>query len=753
MALSARDLTLDEKASLLSGGDMWHTKAVDRVGLQAWMMCDGPHGLRKRSAGDESGLKHSAPATCFPSGAGLAASWNRGLLEEVAAAVGAEARAEDVGVVLGPAVNIKRSPLCGRNFEYFSEDPLLAGELAKAHIRGLQSRGVGASIKHFAANNQETRRLLSDSRVDERTLREIYLTAFEIAVKGARPWTVMCAYNRINGEYCSQNRKLLTDILRTEWGFDGLVMTDWGACDLRAAGVAAGQDLEMPASGGVNDRAVIAAVKSGELPEAAVDLAVDRSLALAAKVAAGAASPAPVFDREAHHALARRAAGECMVLLKNDGALLPLDPDRPVAFIGAFAESPRYQGGGSSHINPTRVENAREAAQAIAPGKVSYAPGYGPDGEAIDAALLAEARRTAAAAEAAVVFIGLTDRIESEGFDRTDLRLPESQLALLRAVAEVQPRVAVVLSNGAPVEMPWLDTVPAVLEAYLGGQASGGAVADLLFGRTNPSGKLAETFPLRLEDTPTYLDFAGPGDAVEYREGVFVGYRWYDARRLPVLFPFGHGLSYTDFAYGGLSADKPVFAAGGTLSVSLEIANTGGRPGQEIVQLYVRPIAPARVRPVQELKGFAKLELGVGESRRAGFELDDRAFARWGDQGWEIDPGEYELAAGASSRDLRSFLRIRVDAPRPAKRWTRYDCLGPVLDDPRYADFLKPLAERFNAVFGYTDRSRPEWRMIQAMLAESPLRTLASFGAAADLDSLIAELQAVEDGRPAPLRP
>lgn len=729
-------MTLEEKASLCSGRDFWSTKAVERLGIESWMMTDGPHGLRKQAAASDAlGLHQSVPATCFPSAAGLGATWNKELVREVGEALGVESSAENVGVILGPGANIKRSPLCGRNFEYFSEDPLLAGELAAAHVRGVQSQGVGASLKHFAANNQERLRMTIDAVVDERTLREIYLTAFETAVKKAKPWTVMCAYNKLNGTYCSQNKRLLTGILRDEWGFDGIVVTDWGACDDRVAGLAAGQDLEMPSSGPDNDRSIVEAVRSGRLDERTLDRAVERNLRLFFRVKEGRGK-ARSFDPAAHHALARRAAAEASVLLKNEANLLPLPKEGKVAFLGAFAKTPRYQGGGSSHINPTRVDAAWDEAVRSLSGTVelSYAAGYDPADSRPVPALLAEARAAAAAADIAVVFAGLTDDFESEGFDRAHLRMPESHIALIREAAASAKKTVVVLSCGAPIEMPWLAGADAVVLGYLGGQAGGSAAVDILFGDAEPSGRLAETFPLRLEDNPSYLNFPGGADTVEYREGVFVGYRHYDSAAVPVLFPFGYGLSYTNFEYSDAAVDKDRLSDLETVTVSVSVKNAGTRSGKETVQLYVEAAAASVPRPRKELKGFEKIDLAPGESKRVSFVLDSRAFAFWdaASSRWRAESGGYVLRLGSSSADLRAAVRVELSETAPrAKVYDRNTVVADLLAHPAFARAGAPLLAALRAAFGVSGDASVQSLMMDALIRELPLRNLKAFASAA----------------------
>ena len=664
------DLTLEEKAALCLGSDFWHTAAVPRLGIPAITMADGPHGLRKKAQeGEYDQISGSVPATCFPTASALASSFDAELVRRVGEAIGVEARAQGVDVVLGPGINIKRSPLCGRNFEYFSEDPLVSGVLGAALVQGVQSQGVAACPKHFAANNQETERARISADVDERTLREIYLPAFERVVTEARPWTVMCSYNKINGTYASEHSWLLTDVLRDEWGFDGLVMSDWGAVHDRVAALAAGLDLEMPPKLGVDDAAIVAAVRAGELDEAVLDRAVTRVLRL---VERANARDGDAFDVDAHHALARAAAAECAVLLKNEGSLLPLAPaaGETVAVIGEFARRPRYQGAGSSQVNPTRVDVALDELRAAVPDgvEVAFAAGFGIGTTRDDAALADEAAALAAAADVVVAFLGLPGADESEGFDRDHLDLPANQTALLVRVAEANPRVVVVLANGSAVRLSdWEHHARSVLECWLSGQAAGGAIADLLLGAANPCGRLAETLPLRLEDTPSYLNFPGEAGHVRYGEGVFVGYRGYDALDREVSYPFGHGLSYTSFQYADLHARVSGRAEDGDLvvEVSCRVVNTGSRPGKEVVQLYVGDPEASVARPPRELKGFAKVDLDVGQSETVAFRLEARDLSYWSTRAadWVLEAGEFTLAIGASSRDLRLSTTIDVDAP------------------------------------------------------------------------------------------
>lgn len=671
------ELTLEEKASLCLGSDFWRTAPIPRLGIPSIAVSDGPHGLRKQpDEGDHVGISGSLPATCFPTASALGSSFDPDLVHRVGKALGVEALAQGVDVVLGPGINIKRSPLCGRNFEYFSEDPLVSGMLGAALVEGLQSQGVGASVKHYAANNQETDRLRVSADVDERTLREIYLPGFERVVGQARPWTVMCAYNKVNVVYASENRWLLTELLRDEWGFEGLVVSDWGAVHDRVAALAAGLDLEMPPNLGVSDAEIVAAVRSGELDDAVLDRAVARVLrlvdrALSSAVDAGEVAAAqPEFDADAHHALARAVAAECAVLLKNDRGLLPLQLSAgdTVAVIGEFARTPRFQGAGSSQVNPTRVDNALDELRAAVPHgvEVTFAPGFATDADDV---LAAEAVALAGRASVVVAFLGLPDAEESEGFDRTHMDLPANQTALVSRLAAANPNLVVVLANGSAVRFSdWERHAPAVLECWLSGQAAGGAAADLLVGAANPSGRLAETLPLRLEDNPSFLNFPGEHGHVRYGEGVFVGYRGYDALDLPVSYPFGHGLSYTGFEYADLTATLTGSAEDGTLAVAVSctVTNTGQGPGKEVVQLYVTDPESTVARPPQELKGFAKTAtLAPGKSQTMTFRLQSRDFSYWSvrQHRWVLEGGTFRLSVGASSRDLRLATTIEVSAP------------------------------------------------------------------------------------------
>ena len=653
-------MTLEEKAGLTSGQNNWFTKAVERLGVPAVRTSDGPHGLRTQ-AGDVISMAEgdSAQAVCFPAACATAASFDRDLLRRMGQALGRECQALGVDVLLGPGVNIKRSPLCGRNFEYFSEDSVLAGELGAAFVQGVQSQGRGTCVKHFFANSQEHRRMDSSSEMDERTMREIYLPAFETVVKKARPWTVMASYNKIGGVHSTANRRYLTGLLREEWGFDGAVVSDWGATHDRAAAVAAGCDLTMPAED--TDGQIVAAVKEGRLAESDLDACCVRLLELAFQAAEGR-KEGVAFDYEGDHALAREIAGQSMVLLKNEGGLLPLSKNAAAAFIGPFAAAPRYQGGGSSHINSSKVVNAREAAQKAGLA-VRYAPGCREDG-GTDDALLAQAVQAARAAEAAVVFIGLTDAMESEGADRRHMGLPQGHNTLVEAVCAANPNTVVVLHNGSPVELPWVEKPKAILETYLGGQAVGQAVVNVLYGDVNPSGHLPESFPLRLEDNPSYLYYFGENGVVRYHEGLFVGYRYYESKGQEVLFPFGHGLSYTTFSYSDLAVDKTQMAEGEELTVQVTVTNTGSRFGRAVVQLYVAPEKVEMIRPVRELKDFAKVSLAPGESKVVTFNLGHRAFAHWNPatHSWRCEKGAYTIQIGENAHDILLEQEVRLEA-------------------------------------------------------------------------------------------
>jgi len=736
-------LSVEEKASLLSGADFWHTAALEDHGVPSIMLTDGPHGLRKqRGSGDHLGLGDSVPATCFPPAVAMGSSWDVDLVRRVGESIGTEAAVEDVAVVLGPGVNIKRSPLCGRNFEYFSEDPVVAGVLGAAMVDGIQSRGVGASLKHFAANNQETDRMRVSADVDPRPLREIYLRAFQRVVEDARPWTVMCSYNRVNGVYASEDRWLLTTVLREEWGFDGVVVSDWGAVDDRVRALAAGLDLEMPGSRGTTTAQLLAAVADGSLDADVVDVAAGRVLALVDRTGAAVENPA-TLDVDAHHALAREAAGRSVVLLKNDGGLLPLAQDASIAVIGAFAAEPRYQGAGSSIISPTRLDHALDEIRSLATGSVTYAAGFSTAVEVSDAesaALRDEAVAAAAGAEVAVVFLGLPARLESEGYDRADVDLPAAQLAVLAAVVEANPNVVVVLSNGGVVALPFAAGVPAILEGWLLGQAGGGATADVLFGVVNPSAKLTETIPLRFADSPAYLDFPGEFSHVRYGEGLFVGYRWYDARDLDVAYPFGHGLSYTTFEYGSPSATT---LADGDVDVRVAVTNTGSVAGREVVQLYSSLPAAVTQRPPRELKAFASVALEVGETREVTLRVRRKDLAYWDVRvdSWIVDGGTYTLEVAASSRDVRASVRVEVAGDPVTLPLSRSSSIGEVLADPVAGPILQAAIAEMMGAAPDAAGLVPEGVDLQKMLDSFPIGRVGMFAADVDpamIDALLA---------------
>ena len=652
--LLLKKLTLEEKCALLSGAETFKTRGMPEHGIPQIWLSDGPHGLRKQAGeSDHLGLNPSVPATCFPTASAVANSWDAALGEEIGAALGEEAAAQEVSVVLGPGLNMKRNPLCGRSFEYFSEDPYLAGKLAAGYIRGIQSKGVAACPKHFAVNSQETRRMASDSIVDERTLREIYLTGFEIAVKEGHPRSIMSSYNLVNGTYANENKHLLMEILRGEWGFDGAVITDWGGSNDHALGVKNGSTLEMPAPGGDSVRELLAAVESGKISESDIDARLSELLPLVFDTKAALDAAPREFDAAAHHALARRAAEESLVLLKNEGSLLPLAAGTKVAVIGDFAKNPRYQGAGSSMVNSTQVDVLLDKLIDSELNVIGYQQGFDRHGKP-DAALQKSACELATQADTVILCMGLDEIAESEGLDRSNLRLAQNQVELLQAVAAVNPKIVVVLYSGSVVETPWLDNCQALLYAALGGQAGAGAVADALTGKVNPCGKLAETWPLAYADVPSAADFATRRKTVEYREGLYIGYRYFTTAEKAVRFPFGYGMSYTTFAYSDMAADEQ--------GVSLTVTNTGSVAGTEIVQLYIAKKNSELFRPAKELKGFARVTLAPGEKQRITITLDDKAFRFWNVKAnrWEIEGGEYELLVGASVEDIRLCEKISV---------------------------------------------------------------------------------------------
>ena len=704
------------KIPLTGGSDFWHTPAVPEAELPELMWTDGPHGVRKQSgSSDHVGINASEPATCFPPAVGLASSWDPDLVEQVGVALGEECRALDVGVLLGPGMNIKRSPLCGRNFEYFAEDPFVAGELASALVNGIQSQGIGTSVKHFAANNQETDRMRRDSQVDARTLREVYLRGFGKVVRKAKPWTIMCSYNKVNGTFASENHWLLTEVLRDEWGFDGVVVSDWGAVWNRVRALKAGLDLEMPANPG-HEQEVRAALDTGEIDAATIDQAYARVEAVVRKALASLDGAPDSFDVDGHHALARRMAEQCVVLLSNDG-VLPLARETKVAVVGEFARTPRYQGAGSSRVNPTRLDNALDAITALVGHEVPFAPGFTTAaGQELAAGAHEAAVAVARNADVVLAFLGLGENHESEGYDRDTADLPAEQLALLEDILAANPNVVVVLSNGASVLLPFADRVRAVVEGWLLGQAGGGVLADVLYGVVNPSGKITETIPHRLADVPSALHFPGDDSGVRYGEGLFVGYRGYDASATESAFPFGHGLSYTTFEYSGLA----LAAADAGLTVSLTVTNTGQRAGREIVQAYVSVPGSAVVRVPRELKGFASVVLEPGASGRVEIAIgpDDLAYWSVRDDAWVVEGGEYTVEVGASSRDLRLSGTVTVAGNEPFRPLALYSTVAEAMAVPAFAEMITGMA---GAIFG----DDPD---LIRMMESIPLAALAGFG-------------------------
>ena len=682
-------LTLEEKAGLCSGADHWHTKAVERLGIPAVKFSDGPHGVRAEDPHADRPYTF-IPTICFPAACATAASFDVEALEQMGRALGRECQAVEVDTLLGPAVNIKRSPVCGRNFEYFSEDPYLTGKLASAYIHGVQSQGVGTSVKHFAANNQEYRRMGCSSDMTERTLREIYLSAFEECVKTQQPKTIMCSYNKINGDYAAEHKHLLTEVLRDEWGYEGIVVTDWGAVADRVKGVAAGLDLEMPGPGGMNDRYIVEAVKNGTLSEKDLDKAVENMLRFVFSCADSRREEQ--LDLERDHALAVNIAAESAVLLENNG-VLPLGAGQKIAYIGGFAEAPRFQGGGSSHLTPSQSVSALEMARAKGRG-VSYTMGFLVDEDTWNDADAAAAVENARQADVAVIFAGLPEAFESEGYDRTHMRLPDCQNRLIAEIAAVQPNTVVVLHNGSPVECPWAGDVAAVLEMYLSGQGGGEACDRLLWGESNPCGKLPETFPLKLEDNPSYLNFGGDGRNVRYAEGSYVGYRYYDTKKMPVRWAFGHGLSYTSFSYSNLRFSADTFADGQTICVQADITNTGKIAGKEIVQLYVADQNGTVGRPAKELKGFTKVALAPNETKTVSFTLDPRSLSYYEEKinDWFAPTGNYEIIVSTSSDRKELSGKIRFETKRLLPLCVDDDTPLDVLDrDPRTHDAVQEL--------------------------------------------------------------
>jgi beta-glucosidase len=708
-------LTLEEKASLCAGKDMWHTQEIEHLGIPSILMTDGPHGVRLKDTSKKFGL--SKPATCFPTASLLASTWDKELMFKLGQALGSEARHSGINMLLGPGVNIKRSPLGGRNFEYFSEDPILSGNMAAAYINGVQSKGIGTSVKHYTVNNQEYERMFMSAEIDERTMREIYLPAFEIVIKEAQPTSVMCAYNKVNGVYCSENKLLLNEILRNEFGFKGIVVSDWGAVDNRIEGIKAGLDLQMPYDNGINAKKIIEAVRAGELDEKDLNKVVRNNLHLIFKLTANP-SKTPDFKKEDNHKLARHISSEGIVLLKNEGEILPLkQKDKlTLAIIGGFAKSPRFQGAGSSLVNPTRLENSLGAFKDKAGRrwKISYAQGYHKNGETNEL-LLQEAEKLARKSDVTVIFAGLPDIYESEGFDRVNLDMPKGHNELIDKISNISKKVIVVLQNGSPVSMPWLNKVEGVVEAYLGGQGGGAAIVDVLMGEVNPSGKLAETFPSNLHDIPSYLTWPGEGGETHYGEGTFVGYRYYDKKEIKTMFPFGYGLSYTTFQYSNFKIDSARINDSQNVLVQCKVKNTGKLEGKEVVQLYVKDVESDVIRPIKELKGFEKVHLKQGEEKMVQFFLKPRDFKYYSTKYncWKADSGKYEILLGSSSQDIR--LSGQIELTVHEKYFPKIDLYSPL-------SVLKehPVGERFvnsilkQALAKYEDENLTEVEKVAA---------------------------------------
>ncbi len=664
------EMTLEEKVAFCSGRDFWHIEGLERLEIPSVKMADGPHGLNTRVDDGENKYTKKVPATCFPTAVNMASSWDTQLIGKMAEAIAKECRASGVSILLGPGVNIKRSPLCGRNFEYFSEDPYLSGEMAAAMIDGLQKNGVGACLKHFAANNREERRHTTDSVVGERALREIYLTAFEKAVKQSRPWAIMAAYNKLNGDFCCENKYLLTDILRELWNFEGIAISDWYACNDKVKSLNAGLDIEMPPGGKVNDKLILDALKDGRIEEKRLDTTVERILDIIYKAYVNKVGNSS-YDENEHHLLARSIASETMVLLKNDENILPLKPGVKIAVIGSFAKNPRYQGTGSSKLEPTKLDNLYdELAKIAGEDTLEYSQGYDLNKDDVNMELIEKACTVAKESEVALLCVGLPEPYEKEGWDRDHMKLPLAHTRLIEEVSKVQPNIVVVLSNGAAVEMPWTVDVKAILETYLGGQAGAGAAADILFGIVNPSGKLAEGFPVKLSDNPSYLDFMAYPEVVEYGEGIFTGYRYYEKKEMKTLFPFGYGLSYTTFEYTGISVSKEKIMDNEALTVGVKVKNTGSVKGKEIVQLYVKDIVSTVARPEKELKAFAKIELEPGEEKEVIMTLDFRSFAYFDTElaDWYVETGDFKILVGPSSRNIALEEIVFVEGTKKIKK-------------------------------------------------------------------------------------
>lgn len=746
-----KELTLEEKASLCSGEDFWQTKGIDRLGISGFTLSDGPNGVRlQKENTDHLGINTSVKAVCFPCASAVASSYDRGLAYRIGEVLGNECKALNIAMLLGPGMNIKRSPLCGRNFEYFSEDPYLSGQLATAYVKGIQSKGVGACVKHFAANNQETQRSRENSIIDERTLHEIYLSGFEQVVKEGQPSGVMCAYNKINGIYAAENKMLLTDILREKWGYSGLVITDWGAAKDRLKGILAGLDLEMPGSeySLTNDQKIARAVKEGTLAIEQLDACASRLLKFMAGIKSNHSEDIK-FNLDRDYEEAVNMARECAVLLKNDHRLLPLKKTKKTAFIGGFIEKPRYQGSGSAHINSAKVPTVKDLIEKNK--AISYAKGFSVDADVIEDELVLQAVTMAKSSDIAVIFAGLPDRFESEGIDRKHMDLPENQTHLIFEVLKVQPNTVVVLHNGAPITMPWVADVSAILEMYLAGDGVSEATMELLYGEAVPCGKLAESFPVKLEDNPSFLNFPGVDGEVKYNEGIFVGYRYYDKKKQSVLFPFGHGLSYTEFSYSDMHISDIIIKDTEKLEVSVLVRNNGNYRGKEVVQLYVEPIDSIVQRPLRELKGFEKVELEPNESHRITFTLDKYSFAYYETKihDWYAPSGNYVVHVGSSSADLRQSKEIRFEASFLPFTVTRESTLGELKRHPILKNALNQMLEQMTGGTGCEPSSNRDnsiegmgeggQAMVTAMISEMTLETLISLGRVTEtqLDGII----------------
>ncbi|QXE00189.1 glycoside hydrolase family 3 C-terminal domain-containing protein [Terribacillus sp. DMT04] len=724
------NMTLEEKVRFCSGASFWETESLKRLSLPSMRFSDGPNGLRKPAGDDSIGLSNSEAATCFPAPAAYASSWDRQLIAKLGQAIAEEALATDVQIVLGPGINIKRSPLGGRNFEYLSEDPYLAGELAVSYINSMQNKGVGTSLKHFAANNKEYRRMEVDTIIDERTLHEIYLAAFEKAVKKAQPWTVMTAYNKVNGDYASENKELLQDVLHKQWGFEGFVVSDWGAVDDRVRALEAGLSVEMPPSGGLSDEKIKLAIQNGQLDEAVLDARLKAYFTILFKADASNSKTAGDL-KEKHHQLAEEIASDSIVLLRNEQQALPLQTTEKVAVIGDLADKVRYRGGGSSQVTPTKLDTPLDKLREKAGEHIQFAQGYAAEAEEPDEKLLREAEHTAKAADKVILFLGLPEEQESEGFDREHLHLPKNQLLLLERLKNQNTQLIVVLSNGSPVEMPWYQHADAILETYLGGQAIGSAITNILYGDTNPSGKLTETFPVRLEDTPAYLNFNQEKNRVVYQEGIYTGYRYYDTKDVTPLYPFGHGLSYTTFQYSDLELSANDIQDTDTLTVRFTLTNTGDKKGKEAAQVYISDQKSSVARPVKELKGFEKVALEPGEKKEIAIVLDSRAFAFYDpeQQSWRVETGAFDILVGSSSKSIQLKETVEVtETAAPTPKYGRNSTVSDVLEDPHNRDKMEKLLLSLRGKLGLiSEEAQSVEEMLFPMLNDLPLRGLVNF--------------------------